>query len=119
MKQVHYFLACSGVLTPQVVLYLVMVGKSEREQKAHSWLVRHCSNDNRFFYHLACKEVAEFLDRVRCSWSRKETLHLHGWIAWRSRRISPCELRHLLKTQPLELLNSEKAVPTPKIVKCA
>lgn len=47
MKQVHYFIACPGKLTPQVVLYLVMVGKSEREQKAHAWLIRHCANDNR------------------------------------------------------------------------
>ena len=119
MKQLHYFLACTGELTPQVVLYLVMVGKSKREQNAHAWLVRHCSGDNRFFYHLACQEVAEFLDRVRCSWSRAETLHLHGLIDWRSRKVSPCELRKLLTTQPIELLNGEKAVPTPKIVKCA
>lgn len=119
MKQVNVFLYCENELNPQIVLYLVMVGKSEREQKAHAWLVRHCAGDNRFFYHRNSAKIAEFLSKVRQSWTDAQTLHLHGVIAWRSRRISPCDLKSRIIHYPLEFLNSEKAIDNPKIIQCA
>lgn len=106
MKQVNVFLYCENELNPQIVLYLVMVGKSEREQKAHAWLVRHCAGDNRFFYHRNSAKIAEFLSKVRQSWTDAQTLHLHGVFKLRkSNRQSENHSMRLNLFNPSNVIN--------------
>lgn len=64
MKTIFSFAFCETSLTPDVVWYSVTVGKSQRDQQAHSWLTKFARQSAACFYAKHNALVQQFIDNV-------------------------------------------------------
>lgn len=109
MKKVYYFMACTeSLLTSNVVLYYLRVGRSVRDSKALRWLHTFASGNSNVFFSLANDESSTFISNVRQSLMpiHAQCGHLF-FMGLRQVTISAPALVSILKRTPLALLNSQ------------
>lgn len=105
MKTIYNFMYCDGVLTSQTVHYVVMVGRSERELRAASFVSRLAKTTASVYFHINDNDGAKFMELVRQS-LKTDVLSRNSFNVMRCVVCNVVDLARFLRSAPMELLNS-------------
>ena len=109
MKKIFDFAYCEGCITPEVVWYMVPIGRSVVDRRAMRQLEAIIKGDNRFFFQLHTKSISEFLSQVARSVFRHDQRRPWlGKLMLRRKQVPVTQLVRFLRTCPPALLNSSR-----------
>ena len=109
MKTIFSFCYCEGVITPEVVIYSVTVGVSERDRQARRYLNELARKNINIFWHRHDLETSRFFGRVDASFlgATNDRSFTHVQVL-RKKQVAVTWLASFLKKCPALLLNSDR-----------
>lgn len=113
MKQLHDFVFCDGAFHADVVFYLVRVGNSVMERRAHNWLKQLTQAKPCYLYTIHTQEMVNFKEKVAASvFNRPSCPIMRPALLLRQTVVDVLWLARFLRHNPPELLNSTR-INTP------
>lgn len=113
MKQLHDFVFCNGAFQPECVFYLVRVGNSAVERRAHEWLKQLTQDKPCYLYAIHSQEMVNFKENIAASiFNRPSSPIVRPALLLRQKVVEVLWLARFLRHNPPELLNSTR-IHTP------